>query len=141
MNNRFPGRCPVCGSEMVVTRLHCHSCDTSMEGNFNQPVNPLAQLSSEQLNFLMTFIRCEGRFNRLENELGFSYPTLRNRFNEILKALGFEPSQDETPVRLTMDDRRQILEDLEKGAIDFAEAQRRLRNRKTQDSVTDSSQN
>jgi len=140
MNNRFPGRCPVCGSEMSIVRLHCQSCDTSIEGQFSQPVNPLSQLSAEQINFLMAFIRCEGRFNRLENELGFSYPTLRNRFNEILRALGFEPTQDETPVRLTTDDRRKVLEDLEKGLIDFAEAQRRLRNRKPQETGSDGSQ-
>jgi hypothetical protein len=140
MNNRFPGRCPVCGSEMTVTRLHCQSCDTTLEGQFNQPVNLLAQLTTDQVNFLMAFIRCEGRFNRLENELGFSYPTLRNRFNEILRALGFEPTQDEAPVRLTIDDRRKVLEDLEKGLIDFAEAQRRLRSRKPQESTADGSQ-
>ena len=140
MNNRFPGRCPVCGSEMSIVRLHCQSCDTSIEGQFSQPVNPLSQLSAEQINFLMAFIRCEGRFNRLENELGFSYPTLRNRFNEILRALGFEPTQDETPIRLTTDDRRKVLEDLEKGLIDFAEAQRRLRNRKPQETGSDGSQ-
>jgi hypothetical protein len=140
MNNRFPGRCPVCGSEMSVVRLHCQSCDTSIEGQFSQPINPLSQLSAEQVNFLMAFIRCEGRFNRLENELGFSYPTLRNRFNEILRALGFEPSQDETPVRLTTDDRRKVLEELEKGVIDFAEAQRRLRSRKAQEIGPDGSQ-
>jgi hypothetical protein len=125
---------------MSIVRLHCQSCDTSIEGQFSQPVNPLSQLSAEQINFLMAFIRCEGRFNRLENELGFSYPTLRNRFNEILRALGFEPTQDETPVRLTTDDRRKVLEDLEKGLIDFAEAQRRLRNRKPQETGSDGSQ-
>lgn len=140
MNNRFPNRCPVCGSEMTVTRLHCHSCETTIEGQFSQPVNPLAQLTSEQVNFLMAFIRCEGRFNRLENELGFSYPTLRNRFTEILRSLGFEPTQDETPVRLSTDDRRKVLEDLEKGLIDFAEAQRRLRSRKAQESGSEGSQ-
>jgi hypothetical protein len=140
MNNRFPGRCPVCGSEMTVTRMHCQSCDTTLEGQFNQPVNLLAQLTTDQVNFLMAFIRCEGRFNRLENELGFSYPTLRNRFNEILRALGFEPTQDEAPVRLTNDDRRKVLEDLEKGLINFAEAQRRLRSRKSQEPTTDGNQ-
>jgi hypothetical protein len=140
MNNRFPGRCPVCGSEMTVVRLHCHSCDTSIEGQFSQPINPLSQLSAEQVNFLMAFIRCEGRFNRLENELGFSYPTLRNRFNEILRTLGFEPTQDETPIRLTADDRRKVLEELEKGVIDFTEAQRRLRSRKVQETGPDSPQ-
>jgi len=134
MTNRYPGRCPVCGEEMTVTRLHCDACDTSLEGHFSQPANPLAQLSPDQVTFLMAFIRCEGRFNRLENELGFSYPTLPNRFTEILRALGFEPSQEESPARMTQDDRRKILEDLEKGLIDFTEAQRRLRSRKAPES-------
>jgi len=115
---------------MIITRLHCHSCDTTLEGQFSQPTNPLSQLTAEQINFLMAFIRCEGRFTALERELNLSYPTLRNRLNEVLKTLGFEPGREEPPARLTAEDRRRILEDLDQGVISLAEAQRMLRGKK-----------
>jgi hypothetical protein len=121
-------QCPVCGGELVVTRQQCHQCDTVIEGHFPMPVAPFAQLSREQMQFLLSFIRCEGRFTRLEEELHLSYPTLRNRLTEVIAALGFEPAKEEPlSPRLSAEDRRRILEDLEQGTIDYLEAQRRLR--------------
>jgi hypothetical protein len=128
--NPLLNKCPVCSAEMVVTRLYCPQCDTTIEGHFQPAPNPLAALNPEQIQFLFSFIRCEGRFNRLEDELGLSYPTLRNRFNEILRALGFEPGREDTPARLSGDDRRQILLDLENGRITASEAQNLLKGSK-----------
>ena len=44
-----PTRCPVCRSELTVTRLHCPSCDTSIEGQFTG--GPFAHLTAEHLGF------------------------------------------------------------------------------------------
>jgi hypothetical protein len=131
MTNRILRSCPVCGGELAVSRLHCSSCDTTIEGHFTSAATPFGTLTPDQTQFLMSFIRCEGRFTRLEQELNLSYPTLRNRLGEILRALGFEPEREEQPAtpRLTIDDRRRILEELEAGRIPYAEAQRRLRGK------------
>jgi hypothetical protein len=82
-------------------------------------------LSKEQMHFLMTFIRCEGRFNRMEEELNLSYPTLRNRLQEILRLLGFEPKGDEVQ-KLSAEDRIRILDSLARGEISADEAQLQL---------------
>jgi len=29
------GKCPVCGEELIVTRLHCRNCDVALEGQFS----------------------------------------------------------------------------------------------------------
>jgi hypothetical protein len=131
--NAMLQKCPVCGGELTITRLHCANCDTSIEGHFSPPANPFSQLSQEQLQFLFTFVRLEGRFTRLEEELKLSYPTLRNRLYEIIRALGFEPGKEEAPVRLSQDDRRRILEDLEQGRISFTEAQLRLKGKREEE--------
>lgn len=123
-------QCPVCGGELVVTRQQCHHCDTTIEGHFPVPVAPFGQLTAEQMQFLLAFIRCEGRFTRLEEELRLSYPTLRNRLNDIIAALGFETQREDPAASVSPDDRRLILEELEVGSITFAEAQRRLRGEK-----------
>jgi len=127
--NRLLTRCPVCGGELNVVRLHCPQCDTSIEGNFQITTDPFAQLSPEQIQFLLNFVRCEGRFTRLEDELNLSYPTLRNRLYEIIRALGYEPGREEA-AKLSADDRRQILEDLANGKITSAEANQLLRGKK-----------
>lgn len=128
--NQMLNQCPVCNSELIVTRLFCLQCNTTIEGHFHPEANPFAPLSSEQMQFLLTYIRCEGRFNRMEEELGLSYPTLRNRFNEILRALGFEPGREEVPARLTAEDRMRILDELAEGLISSEEAQLRILGKK-----------
>lgn len=128
--NRFLSKCPVCGGELAVTRLHCSQCDTTIVGDFHPSIGPFAALSPEQAQFLLTFIRCEGRFNRMEEEMNLSYPTIRNRFNEMMRALGFEPGKEEAAARPNPDDRRRILEDLDQGRITWADAQKRLKGKK-----------
>ena len=119
-----PTRCPVCRSELEITRLHCSSCDTSIEGRFSG--GPIAHLTTEHLDFIVTFVRCEGKINRMESELGFSYPTIRNRLHEVIRALGYEPGKDE-PVEVNAEKRTSVLEDLETGKISADEAMRLLR--------------
>jgi hypothetical protein len=62
----------------------------------------------------------------MEQELGLSYPTIRNRLHEVIRALGFEPGKDET-VDISSEKRNSVLEDLEAGKISADEAMRMLR--------------
>jgi len=129
--NKILSRCPVCGGDLLVTKLYCMACDTTLEGHFQPTSNPFSDLSNDQVQFLLTFIRCEGKFNRMETEMNLSYPTLRKMFNEILRAMGFEPGKEEPQItRLSPDERLQILDDLAQGVITSEEAQRRLRGTK-----------
>ncbi|HVN14232.1 MAG TPA: DUF2089 domain-containing protein [Anaerolineales bacterium] len=117
-------RCPVCKSELTVTRLQCPTCDTVVEGRFTS--GHFSNLSPEQIEFIVTFVRCEGKINRMEQEIGLSYPTIRNRLHEVIRALGFEPGKDDTP-EVTEEKRRSILDDLNGGKITADEAMRLLR--------------
>jgi len=62
----------------------------------------------------------------MEQELSLSYPTIRNRLHEVIRALGFEPGKDE-PVEISSEKRNSVLEDLESGKISADEAMRMLR--------------
>jgi hypothetical protein len=116
-------KCPVCGSELTVTRLHCETCDTSIEGRFTN--GAFAGLTPDQLDFVETFIRVEGRMNRMTDEMGISYPTLRNRLHEVIRALGYEPGKEE-PVEISDEKRRSVLEELDAGKISAEDAMRLL---------------
>ena len=122
--------CPVCDKPLTITRLTCDNCSTTIEGSFSTNAGAFARLNPEQANFALTFIRCEGRLNRMEEELKISYPTLRSRLTEIVRALGYEPGKEEAPVQLSAEERRAILEELDKGTITWDEAQARLRGEK-----------
>jgi hypothetical protein len=121
--NTLPTRCPLCGGEVTVTRIYCQDCDTTLEGRFAG--GPFSQLTPEQLSFVETFVRCEGKITRMEIELGLSYPTIRNRLLEVIRALGYEPGTEE-PGRLSDAERQKILEDLDQGRISAEEAMRLL---------------
>jgi hypothetical protein len=118
--------CPVCGDELVVDRYHCESCDTRIEGRFNNSALP--GLTAEQLEFVRTFVRCEGKITRMESELGISYPTIRNRLLEVIRAMGYEPRREDA-LEAAAEKRRSVLNDLEEGRISAEEAMRALGTR------------
>lgn len=129
--NLLPTRSPFDGGEVVVTRFYCPGSDVSVEGRF-AVVAPFAQLSPEQLYFVETFVRCEGKLSRMEGELNLSYPTLRSRLHDIIRALGYEPGKDEAgkdePVAVSEEQRKAVLADLDAGRISFDDAMSALQS-------------
>jgi hypothetical protein len=124
----LPGQCPVCGNALEVTRLHCLYCDTALEGHFS--LGRLARLSAEQIAFVETFMRCEGTIKRVEKELGISYPTVRTRLREVIRAMGFEVVSDyaeEAANVLSDEERSAILDRLYSGELTSEEALALLR--------------
>ena len=83
--------CPVCSGELAVTRLHCRSCGTTLEGEFS--VGRFGRLTREQLVLLESFLRSRGNLRDMERELGISYPTVRGRVEALVRALGFGPRE------------------------------------------------
>lgn len=118
-------KCPACGDELIVTRYHCENCDTSIEGRFENSAFP--GLTAEQIEFVRSFVRCEGKINRMEQEETWgSYPTIRNRLHEVIRAMGYEPGKDESP-EVAEEKRRTVLEELDAGKISPDDAMRMLR--------------
>lgn len=123
--NPLPPACPICqAQDLTVTGFYCRECDSRIEGRFLVE-SPFAGLTQDQLEFVATFIQCEGKFNRMEEELNVSYPTLRSRLQAVIRAMGFEPGRDE-PASLPEKARRRILEQLEAGEINYEQAMRQL---------------
>jgi len=120
-----PGTCPVCGVGMNITRLHCPTCDVTVEGRF--ALGRLAALRPEQLEFVEVFLRCEGKIKRVEDELDLSYPTVRSRLTDVIRAMGYEASADDLADELTPDQRREVLDNLAAGRISSEEAVELLR--------------
>ena len=119
------GKCPVCGDRLHVTRLHCRGCDSALEGQFS--LGRFYQLSAEQLAFIETFIRCEGKLTRVQDEVGISYPTARSRLIEVIRALGYEVEEEPAPI--PPQERRAILEQLASGQLSSEQAIERLKGK------------
>jgi hypothetical protein len=107
------GQCPVCHEPLTVTRLHCRNCDTVVEGHFD--LGRLHRLSPEQFAFVEVFLRNEGKINRVQDELGLSYPTVRGRLLDVIRAMGYEVGEEQ--VGMSEEERKSILADLASGKI------------------------
>lgn len=107
-----PSRCPACQEALYPVELACPACATHVKGHF-QP-RPLAQLSPDLQAFVQVFVRCRGNIREVERELGISYPTVRNRLEAAIEALGRATARPNP--------RAEILAALERGDLSPAEA-------------------
>ncbi len=137
---QLPEQCPFCRAAIsTINQYTCNSCGVTFNGQFALPeaAHPLTRLNPAQLDFVLAFVRCEGKLNRLEVELGVSYPTVRHRLNEVITALGGEPQGEAESLPPTefpatppgaSRTRKQILDDLAAGKLLPEEAMKLLRN-------------
>jgi hypothetical protein len=122
--------CPVCANELAITRLHCSSCGTTLEGEFS--VGRFGRLNRDQLVLLESFLRSRGNLREMERELGISYPTVRARVEALVRALGFGARadagagdgspDDDTAVSPVPQTRDSILERLARGEMKAEDA-------------------
>jgi len=110
------GKCPVCGSNTEVTKICCDECGTTIEGHFQ--LCKFCRLTSEQKTFIDVFIKCRGNIKEVEKELGVSYPTVKNRLEDVANALGYKSE----PEPADNDKRKEILDRLNRGEINVEEA-------------------
>ena len=131
--------CPVCSGELAISRLHCRTCGTTLEGEFG--VGRFGKLSREQMALLESFLRSRGNLKEMERALGISYPTVRARVEALVQALGLADGESGSELVDDGDDgaagaaeadtatqRRAILERLAKREIDAAAAAEALRD-------------
>jgi hypothetical protein len=121
-----PGQCPVCSSQLHVTKLQCAQCGTGIEGHF--ALDRFSRLTPDLLAFLEVFIKNRGIIKDVEVELGISYPTVRARLDEVIRRLGFAVPNDGSGLRPSQarEERRAILEDLRAKRITADDAAKRL---------------
>lgn len=132
--------CPICGGKLSLAVVECQECHTRFEGSATALAAPppggaapdtarfgaLARLSPEQLAFVETFIRARGIIKTVEAMLGISYPTVRNRLDDVIATMGLSPS-DETASGGARREQRDIAADLAEGRITVEEAHALLR--------------
>ena len=113
----LPANFPGITEAPLVTRLLFPESGISIEGTFR--LNEFAVLPQEQLEFLRLYIKVRGNLKEVERVMGVSYPTVRARFDNLLRGLEYEPDAGF--------DRDEILKALERGELTPDEAVERLK--------------
>ncbi|MHB8071219.1 MAG: DUF2089 family protein [Candidatus Cryosericum sp.] len=112
---RLPTTCPSCGSQLEISELHCPACGTTVRGAY--PLDRFAALSTEEEQFLLTFLAARGNLKEVQDRLDLSYPTVRSRLDKVLVSLGLAAAEkpDEKPARKP--DVMELLDRLEAGDL------------------------
>lgn len=111
--------CPVCNSKLKASKLTCVTCGTIIESDFE--LSKFELFSKEQLRFIETFLKCRGSIKEVEKELGVSYPTVRTKLDNVIKAMGYDIEVERGK------EVGDIIDRLEKGEIDPNEALKRIK--------------
>jgi hypothetical protein len=73
---------------LKVRSLACESCGTTVSGSFDLPL--LARLSAEDLQFILDFVKCSGSLKVMAQQMGLSYPTVRNLLDDIITRINHD---------------------------------------------------
>lgn len=114
---KLVSRCPFCEGKLEISRLACAHCDTSIETTL--PIPAFFRLPADLQEFVMIFLRCQGKIRDVEKELGISYPTVIKRLDLVNVLLGNQAAPS---------GRKDILEQLERGEITVQEATQLLKS-------------
>ncbi|MFA5239474.1 MAG: DUF2089 family protein [Phycisphaerae bacterium] len=79
----LPTTCPSCSSQLSVKSLVCQQCQTEIQGQYELPL--LSRLSLHDQGFIIEFIKASGSLKEMARLMGLSYPTVRNRLDEIIE--------------------------------------------------------
>ena len=79
-------KCPNCGDEMIITSYRCNNCYTEVSGEFE--MDNFSRLDKEDKEFIELFLQKRGSIKDVGEEIGISYPTVRNRIDKLVAKLG-----------------------------------------------------
>lgn len=65
--------------------MHCAGCGTKIEGDYKLPA--LMRLTEEDLQFVQDYIISGGSLKEMAAKMQVSYPTVRNRLDDIIESL------------------------------------------------------
>lgn len=79
---KMPAICPSCAEALRVSTLTCTNCDTAITGNY--PLPNISQLSHDEQELILNFFIKSGSIKDLAVIEQVSYPTMRNRLDDLI---------------------------------------------------------
>jgi hypothetical protein len=113
---KVPPKCPSCGLKLVVSRMVCSGCGSTLEGSFDPC--PVCRFDPDIERLFDLFMTSRGNLKEVERRMNCSYPTVRAKMEEM-----FRKYDELKPPRQS---RLEILRMLREGKITAAEAEEML---------------
>lgn len=83
--SKLPVSCPSCQQNLNVSQLTCLNCATTISGHY--PLPSILQLPTEDQEFIYQFILHSGSLKKMALQMEISYPTMRNKLDDIIEKL------------------------------------------------------
>ena len=90
---KLPTVCPCCSEKLAVRCLRCQKCETEVQGLYPLPV--LVNLAEEDQQFVQQFVESSGSLKEMAKLLGVSYPTVRNRLDDVIARIKQNSAREE----------------------------------------------
>lgn len=82
---KLPIICPSCEASLRVSSLSCTRCETLISGSYSLPM--FLKLAEEDQDFIMDFVLLGGSLKAMAKQMDRSYPTVRNKLDNIIEEL------------------------------------------------------
>jgi hypothetical protein len=123
-------RDPTTDEPLIVTRLEGPSTGIVIEGRFD--LGWIGRLTREQLDFVGLLLRYRTNLQKLADEMGIAYNTVRSRLDDVVDAIGVPPdpmAHPPVPARATTVDTHAVIDRLAAGELTVDDAIKALRER------------
>ncbi|OGL41606.1 MAG: hypothetical protein A2161_10510 [Candidatus Schekmanbacteria bacterium RBG_13_48_7] len=140
--------CPACSGQLEIRSYGCTSCETEIQGHFTGCL--FCRMSDEDRYFCLVFLQCEGNMKDVEQIMGISYPTIKNKLVRVMKVLGLPCHEEQTDASAegaqeevsgskseqARETGKKVLDSLAGGEIDFERAIELLKSKESRQKPT-----
>jgi hypothetical protein len=110
------------GKMIVVKKVFIPEDNITIEGDFQ--LSNLASLSEEDQKFIFAFIKTHGSIKQMEATFNISYPTVKNKLNELSKKIdNFDLNIEDVKEEESL---ASVLDKISSGEIDVKDALKEL---------------
>jgi hypothetical protein len=114
--------------EIIIERVRIKRTGVAIEGAFRPP--KLTLLTADEEVFVAAFVRSHGSIKKMGEFFGVSYPTIKNRLNQIGRKLEFVEIEAEPDSIAEPSESGDILDRLKAGEISVDDAINEINERK-----------
>lgn len=93
-------KCPRCNENLIATQLRCGNCELELSGDFS--FSKFDYLSKDELDVIECFLKAQGNFKTVQQELSMSYSMLKKKYNDILEKLNLSTIKTNSNEEATM---------------------------------------
>jgi len=110
------------GKQLILKKVYIPEDDITIEGDFQ--LSNIATLSEEDQKFIFAFIKTHGSIKQMEAIFNISYPTVKNKLNELSKKIdNFDLTIEDVKEEETL---ATVLDKISSGEINVKEALKEL---------------